>query len=459
MHLAPSRNGVIKAKVAERDSPENMAQLVPPVGAPIAQPAEAEMAADHTTNGRAKDAPLLRGRKKRYWVKKPGYIQYPTTHSKSAGSNDVPFVFLVFKRTEYMQRVIESLLASDFPRDRVPIVISHDGKVPEMVEYVESIKKDFRVIQIFHPHSCYEHQDSFPGNDTSLNLGYPGDTYGNPRSPWATCCKHHFSWMLNTVFHLEELRRFNTFLFSEEDYILLPSVYENTQRGLDFMSKTENQTVNGYFGMTFDQSNGGKPWTSPQTGTFHWIAGIFKTGPVALNRNVFWLIQENSVKYCCGFDEYNWDWTLYHMMVDGLLPFTVLQPEIPLVQHIGVVGMHTTDHATRKDVKKRGLAVSRQEGESYSKFLASYWNSTEADPRRADEGGKDASFPRLAYSVRPPALLPDGKPNGGWNHPVDHQHCMFLFGHNISLPPMPALQNQSNMGTPSKPPNGTKGGA
>ena len=107
---------------------------------------------------------------------------------------DVPFVFMVFNRLHYFNQSIESLRQSDFPRDRVPVIISHDGHVPDIVHYVETMKSDFQVIQLFHPFSCYDHQSSFPGNDEKLNEGYRGDKAGNSRTAQVTCAKHHFTW-------------------------------------------------------------------------------------------------------------------------------------------------------------------------------------------------------------------------------------------------------------------------
>jgi hypothetical protein len=50
--------------------------------------------------------------------------------------------------------------------------------------YVEELKTEFNVIQLFHPHSCFEHPDSFTGNDNKLNEGYGGDSFGNPHAEW-----------------------------------------------------------------------------------------------------------------------------------------------------------------------------------------------------------------------------------------------------------------------------------
>ena len=106
----------------------------------------------------------------------------------------IPFVFMVDKNVANFKKTIESLHSSDFPREAVPIIISHDGRVPEMVEYVNSLKAEgaFKILQLFHPYSCYDHPNSFPGDDPSLNEGYLGDSYGNKRDASATCRKRTY---------------------------------------------------------------------------------------------------------------------------------------------------------------------------------------------------------------------------------------------------------------------------
>jgi hypothetical protein len=140
-----------------------------------------------------------------------------TNRAHSMENTIVPFVFLVYKRVDYFKLAIESLKDSDFPRDRVPIIVSVDGHVPEMIDFVETLRDDgFDVELLVHPFSCHDHPNSFPGNDPTLNEGYKGDAYGSPRSWQVTCCKHHFTWLLQSVFSIERLKNVVTFLFTEE---------------------------------------------------------------------------------------------------------------------------------------------------------------------------------------------------------------------------------------------------
>jgi hypothetical protein len=166
-----------------------------------------------------------------------------------------------------------------------------------MTDYVESLKSEFRVIQLFHPHACSEHPNTFPGNDPSLNKNYAGDTYGNPRDGKITCCKHHFTWMMNEVFKMEELKNADGFFFMEEDYVVAPTIYETIENGLDYI-----QDKSTYFGLTLDPTDGFSFKAPPHRG---WIEKRFVTGPMVLMRDMFQKIKENAKAYC-EFDEYNW---------------------------------------------------------------------------------------------------------------------------------------------------------
>jgi hypothetical protein len=223
----------------------------------------------------------------------------------TSGQFVIPPVYMVYKRADYLEDAIDSLRKSDFPRHQVPIVISHDGHIEAMTDFVESIKSEFRVIQLFHPHACSEHPNTFPGNDPSLNKNYGGDTYGNPRDGKITCCKHHFTWMMNQVFQMEELKDAHGFFFMEEDYVVAPTVYETIQNGLEYI-----QDKPKYFGLTLDPTDGFSFKAPPHRG---WIEKRFVTGPMVLMRGMFEKIKVNAKAYC-EFDEYNW----YVMVLDRL---------------------------------------------------------------------------------------------------------------------------------------------
>ena len=56
--------------------------------------------------------------------------------------------------------------------------------------------------------------------------------------------------MLNEVFKLHELKDYDGFLFTEEDYILAPTIHETIQTGFGYIDK-ENRN-DDFFGLTFD---------------------------------------------------------------------------------------------------------------------------------------------------------------------------------------------------------------
>ena len=284
------------------------------------------------------------------------------SHDEYSGAAKVPFVFMVHKRLEYMEKAIESLRNSDFPKSQVPIIVSHDGRVPEMMQYVESLKSEFHVIQLFHDHACYDHPHAFPGNDTSLNTGYKGDTFGNKREAWVTCAKHHFTWLLKTVF--EDLRipregsdtdevsseseLVDTFMFLEEDYVVGPTIYSALIEGLKLTQQYESKSDGGFLGVGLDPTHGGSKF-EPSTKSDEWFVEAFHSGPMTLNRNVYQKLRDHASEYC-RFDDYNWDWSLVHVQSLGHLPHTLLLPGRSLAKHIGVAeGMHT------KDTKKSTL--------------------------------------------------------------------------------------------------------
>jgi hypothetical protein len=215
----------------------------------------------------------------------------------------VPLVYMVYNRVDYLKRAIDSLRDSDFPRKTVPIIISHDGHIQDMVSYVESIKSDFKVIQLFHPHACSEHPHTFPGDDPKLNENYKGDAYGNPREGRITCCKHHFTWLMNKVFGLDEVKQASAFFFMEEDYIVGPTVYSTLVNG--FKQLEEDHLNESFFGLALDPTEG-FVYNAPEGGSEDfWYDKRFVTGPMAFTRNIFDRIKKNAREYCT-FDDYNW---------------------------------------------------------------------------------------------------------------------------------------------------------
>ena len=316
---------------------------------------------------------------------------------------NIPFVIMSYKRLGYLKTVVESIEKSDFPRDRVPLIISHDGHVPEMIEYVQSLitSKTFpKLIQLIHPYSCHDHRNTFPGDDPKLNLDYSGDAYQHKRSGSTTCCKHHFTWLMTTVFtQIKELKDVDTFVFSEEDYIFGPKIYQAIVNGKHSLEENEKLVDGGFFGLVLDSKIKGSSEAPKDSDIDAWHKSAFVSGPMTMNRKVFTKIQQHAANYCGvdGFDEYNWDWSIVHMQNLLLIPRIVLIPSLqrPLVKHIGVEdGLHS--HA--KDKVDPGLDLDV--------FTGTQTALT----------GNGVFFP-----------LNRTQGFGGWGHPKDHEHCMQLM--------------------------------
>mmetsp|Transcript_22282 Transcript_22282/g.61908 ORF Transcript_22282/g.61908 Transcript_22282/m.61908 type:complete len:96 (+) Transcript_22282:916-1203(+) len=80
--------------------------------------------------------------------------------------------------------------------------------------------------------------------------------------------------------------------------------------------------------------------------------------------------------------------------------------------------MHTSEHASEKDKRKRKLAIMKQKDPSSSlgKFLSSHWVPDDMKVYFATLRPKFNSF------------------SGGWKHPWDQQHCLSIFGHKEDVP-------------------------
>jgi len=317
--------------------------------------------------------------------------------SGSLGKYNIAAVYMVYQRVDYLKQAIDSLRNSDYPKT-LPVVISHDGHNTEVVEYVESIKTEFKIIQLFHPFSCADHPDTFPGDDPKLNENYAGDTYGNKREGKITCCKHHFTWMVNTVFTMKEIGMVDGFLFLEEDYIVAPTIYETIQKGFNYIDSKGRR--DDFFGLTLDPSDG-YAYKIPLN--VDWIERQFVTGPMAIRRDIYAKLQSHAKDFC-EWDDYNWDWSIVHLMAKEYLPFKILVPGVLQVAHIGLEGgMHEGATTNQKRVDYMNELVKDGKLES---FFA------------------DVGVPHV-QRIKPPKVEKQGF--GGWGHPADQQHCMEVF--------------------------------
>ena len=128
--------------------------------------------------------------------------------------NDILWVIPAFKRAWSLDLVLKSLSVHEAAK----ILVSKDADSAE----IDSVLKKYTAEVINHPYSCSRHPNRFPAKDESLNKDYKGDTYGNPRSPWATCLKHHWWWMMKQAW----ARKPERVCVLEDDTVIHPQAFE-----------------------------------------------------------------------------------------------------------------------------------------------------------------------------------------------------------------------------------------
>ncbi|GAX19183.1 alpha-1,6-mannosyl-glycoprotein beta-1,2-N-acetylglucosaminyltransferase [Fistulifera solaris] len=298
---------------------------------------------------------------------------------------------MAYNRLEYLKQSIASLMKSDFPRKTVPLIVSVDGHIEDVLQYLDTLQTEFPMLQVWiHPYACADHHSEFPMKVTTPDLG---DSYGNPRTPEITCCKHHFTWLLQESFNSETLNKYDTFLFLEEDYIVAPTVYETIQQGMNAMAEYSVETP--FLGVALDPTNGGIAQEPDFLPDHLFYAHAFQTGPMTMHRAIYQSIVRAASEYCT-MDESNWDWTLVQLTLQESLPHTMLFPSRSQVRHIGLEnGMH--EHILME---------------------------TPTAPLSAFHATAVYGPVRVNHTVRPKQV------SGGWGHKMDHEHCLQI----LSLP-------------------------
>lgn len=253
------------------------------------------------------------------------------------------FVLYVHNRPQYLKVVVESL-SHVVGISETLLIVSHDGYFDEMNKIVEDIKF-CQVKQIYAPYSPHLFMSGgFPGvspNDcegkddarTKRCIGNP-DQYGNHRSPKIVSLKHHWWWMMNTVWDgLNETRQHQGhILFIEEDHFIFPNAYRNLQA---LVSLKPNKCPDCYAAnlAPCDVNSGGEGWQSL-------IAERMGNVGYSFNRTV-WRKIHNKAREFCFFDEYNWDITMWATVYPsfGSPVYTLRGPRTSAV-HFGKCGLH-----------------------------------------------------------------------------------------------------------------------
>lgn len=262
---------------------------------------------------------------------------YPTLAKKR-----IVIVLYVHNRPQYLRLVVDSL-SKVVGISETLLIVSHDGYFEEMNKIVEGIKF-CQVKQIFAPYSPHVFPDSFPGvslkdcknKDDPDKVHCEGnpDQYGNHRSPKIVSLKHHWWWMMNTVWDgLKETRRHSgDILFIEEDHFIFPNAYRNLQFLVDMKPKKCPDCYATNLAPC-DVKSRGEGWETL-------IAERMGNVGYAFNRTVWRKIHRKTREFCY-FDEYNWDITMWATVYPsfGGPVYTLRGPRTSAV-HFGKCGLH-----------------------------------------------------------------------------------------------------------------------
>ncbi|KAL3841237.1 hypothetical protein ACJIZ3_025828 [Penstemon smallii] len=256
--------------------------------------------------------------------------------------NHIVIVLYVHNRPQYLQVVVDSL-SRVVGISETLLIVSHDGYFKEMNKIVESIKF-CQVKQIFAPYSPHVFPNTFPGispydckdKDGSLKMKCEGtpDQYGNHRSPKIVSLKHHWWWMMNTVWDgLEETRgHFGHILFIEEDHFIYPNAYRNLQVLTELKPKKCPHCYAANLAPS-DVKSRGEKWESL-------IAERMGNVGYTFNRTVWRMIHRKAREFC-SFDDYNWDITMWATVYPsfGGPVYTLRAPRTSAI-HFGKCGLH-----------------------------------------------------------------------------------------------------------------------
>ncbi|KAG6572221.1 Alpha-1,6-mannosyl-glycoprotein 2-beta-N-acetylglucosaminyltransferase, partial [Cucurbita argyrosperma subsp. sororia] len=255
----------------------------------------------------------------------------------------IPILLYVHNRPQYLRVVIDSLSKVTGISETL-LIVSHDGYFEEMDKLVQNIRF-CSVKQIFAPYSPHLFPDSFPGVSPTDCIGkhYPmlttncrgnPDQYGNHRLPKIVSLKHHWWWMMNTVWDgLEETRGLSGhILFIEEDHFILPNAYRNLQLLVSLKPKKCPECYSVNLAPSDVKSRG--------EGNNFLVAERMGNIGYAFNRSVWKKIHKKAKEFCF-FDEYNWDITMWATVFPSFgSPVYSLRGPWTSAIHFGKCGLH-----------------------------------------------------------------------------------------------------------------------
>ncbi|XP_073015615.1 alpha-1,6-mannosyl-glycoprotein 2-beta-N-acetylglucosaminyltransferase-like [Primulina eburnea] len=256
--------------------------------------------------------------------------------------NHIVIVLYVHNRPKYLQVVIDSL-SHVVGISETLLIVSHDGFFEDMNKIIRSIKF-CQVKQIFAPYSPHVFDSSFPGvspgdcevkeDPTKIKCKGNPDQYGNHRSPKIVSLKHHWWWMMNTVWDglRETSQHSGHILFIEEDHFIYPNAYQN----LMLLTELKHKKCPLCYAANLAPSD------VKVRGERLKILIAERMGNVgyAFNRTVWRKIHRKAREFC-SFDDYNWDITMWAAVYPsfGGPVYSLRGPRTSAV-HFGKCGLH-----------------------------------------------------------------------------------------------------------------------
>ncbi|KAM0937543.1 putative alpha-1,6-mannosyl-glycoprotein 2-beta-N-acetylglucosaminyltransferase [Dioscorea sansibarensis] len=321
----------------------------------------------------------------------------------------IKIALYVHNRPQYLKVVVQSLSAVEGIGETL-LIVSHDGYYREMDEIVQGIKF-CQVKQIFAPYSPHLFPDSFPGvapgdchdkdNAAEKECNGNPDQYGNHRSPKIVSLKHHWWWMMNTVWDgLPETKGYTGhILFIEEDHFVLPNAYQNIQL-LTRMKPWKCPDCYAANLAPSDVNSKGEGWETL-------IAERMGNVGYAWNRTV-WRKIHAKAKDFCTFDDYNWDITMWATIFPswGTTVYSLRGPRRSAA-HFGKCGLHQGQDARNACIDNGVVSVDVDDADKIPNI-----NSNWPLHVVKKQGGYQAGF----------------KGWGGWGDERDQKLCL-SFAH------------------------------
>ena len=240
-------------------------------------------------NGHERDAQSRADTIRKYISDCPNFWEKPCLTSTKPQKSDILWVIPAFKRAWSLDLVLKSLTVHEAAK----ILVSKDADSAE----IDSVLKKYTADVISHPWSCSKHPNRFPARDDTLNENYKGDSYGNPRSSWATCLKHHWWWMMKQAWARKPAR----VCVLEDDTVIHPQAFQ---------------------------------WLVSQSGNVKLTPDEIAV-PWCMSAKEWQAIDP---KAFCEHDDYNWDQTIAWMKEHGHGPNEAVVPSVSLSMHVGDCG-------------------------------------------------------------------------------------------------------------------------